>query len=89
MCCMFVLIRCTSTITCICTCASTPFLLNRYIQGRLSVGVNRAGAVCAIQKGGSGGLEPSLVFEMIKVTICLFLSEFLCVCALFCACARM
>lgn len=29
--------------------------------------MNGAGHTCALQKGGNGGLEPSLIFEMIKV----------------------
>lgn len=40
------------------------------LQVRLSVGVNRNGAVCALQKGGGGGVEPSLLFESIKVLCC-------------------
>ncbi|KAJ3415701.1 hypothetical protein HDV05_004379 [Chytridiales sp. JEL 0842] len=35
-------------------------------SARLSVAVNRKGNVCAIQKGGKGGIEPSLLSEMIK-----------------------
>ncbi|RKO86997.1 ribosomal protein S5 domain 2-type protein [Blyttiomyces helicus] len=33
---------------------------------RLTVAVNRRGNVCAVQKGGKGGIEPSLLAEMVQ-----------------------
>jgi exosome complex component RRP42 len=36
-------------------------------QVTLTVGVNKDGAVCGIQKGGNGSIEPSLLTEMIQV----------------------
>ncbi|CAO3675600.1 unnamed protein product [Rhizopus microsporus] len=35
-------------------------------QVTLTVGVNRNGSVCSIQKGGNGSIEPSLLTEMIQ-----------------------
>jgi len=36
------------------------------MKSRVTVAVNRSGNVCGTQKGGVGGLEPSLLFEMMN-----------------------
>jgi len=59
-------------------CVSLSKLGNSYVvdataeeelctSARLSVGVNRAGRICSIQKAGVGGLAASALIEMLKV----------------------
>jgi exosome complex component RRP42 len=38
-------------------------------QVTLTVGVNKDGSVCGIQKGSNGSIDPSLLTEMIQVNI--------------------
>jgi exosome complex component RRP42 len=36
------------------------------MSSRLTVSIDRGGVVCSIQKGGSGGVNPSLLSEMLN-----------------------
>lgn len=36
-------------------------------EAKLVVAVNRSGELCGLQKGQDGGIEPSLLLEMIQV----------------------
>ena len=36
-------------------------------EAKLVVAVNRSGELCGLQKGHEGGIEPSLLLEMIQV----------------------
>ena len=38
-------------------------------EAKLVVAVNRSGELCGVQKGQEGGIEPSLLLEMIQVRI--------------------
>jgi exosome complex RNA-binding protein Rrp42 (RNase PH superfamily) len=46
------------------------------VQVRLTVGVNAKGDICAMQKGGRGGLPPSLLLEMLEVDLFFLFSFF-------------
>lgn len=38
-------------------------------EAKLVVAVNRSGELCGLQKGQDGGIEPSLLLEMIQVCV--------------------